>query len=186
MRWIQIFGIDLSLVSCTFDHCAWTPRYAYALRATARAGIAYCWKRKLFSVVAEQENKERCSCEERETGESRQSGGNPQRTKVRKRGSLPRNQQEENTVRVGTLAVEVEKMKSELFEAEKSLLQDKELASKLSGSCATQASEWEERQKLQAKRSSEASQWEKSTETRVARRSTERTSATMATIATQE
>ena len=53
-------------------------------------------------------------------------------------------------------------MKSELFEAEKSLLQDKELASKLGGSCAT-------------------SEWEKSTETAVARRGTERTSATMAT-----
>ena len=26
--WIQIFGIDLGLVSCTLDHCAWTPRYA--------------------------------------------------------------------------------------------------------------------------------------------------------------
>ena len=34
-------------------------------------------------------------------------------------------------------------MKSELFEAEKSLLADKELAAKWSGSCATQASEWE-------------------------------------------
>ena len=56
-----------------------------------------------------------------------QSGGNPQRTKVRKRGSLPRNQQEEKTARVGTLAV--------------SLLQDKELASQLSGTCATQAGE---------------------------------------------
>ena len=84
---------------------------------------------------------------------------------MRKRGSLSRDQQEEKTVRVGTLAVEVEKMKSELSEAEKSLLQDKELASKLSGSCATQASEWE-----------------KSTETGVARRGTERTSAAMATM----
>ena len=42
------------------------------------------------------------------------------------------------------------KMKSELFEAEKSLLADKELASKLTGSGATQASEWEERQRLRA------------------------------------
>ena len=67
------------------------------------------------------------------------------------------------------MVVEVEKVKSELFEAEKSLLQDRELASKLSGSCATQAPDWE-----------------KSTETAVARRGTERTSATMATMATQE
>jgi len=42
-------------------------------------------------------------------------------------------------------------MKSELFEVEKSLLADKELASKSTGSCATQASEWEERQKHRAK-----------------------------------
>ena len=52
---------------------------------------------------------------------------------------------------MGTLAVEVEKTRSELFEAEKSLLADKELASKSSGSCATHASEWEERQKHRAK-----------------------------------
>ena len=57
--------------------------------------------------------------------DSCKSGGNPQRTKVRKRGSLPRSQQEGKTARVGTLAVEVEKLKSELFEAEKSLSQDK-------------------------------------------------------------
>ena len=42
-------------------------------------------------------------------------------------------------------------MKSELFEAEKSVLADKELASESSGTCATQASEWEERQKHKAK-----------------------------------
>merc|ERR1712136_154153 len=57
---------------------------------------------------------------------------------------------EEKTVRVGTMAVEVEKMKAELSEAERTLLADKELASKLTGSCATQASEWEERQRLRA------------------------------------
>ena len=56
----------------------------------------------------------------------------------------PRTRGEDKTARVGTLAVEVEKMKSELFEAEMSLLADKELAFKLIGSCATQASEWEE------------------------------------------
>merc|ERR1712012_90889 len=57
---------------------------------------------------------------------------------------------EQKTARVGTLAVEVEKMKSELSEAEKTLLADQELASKLTGSCAAQASEWEERQRLRA------------------------------------
>ena len=101
--------------------------------------------------------------------DSCKSGGNPQRTKVKKRGSLPRDQQEEKTFRVGTLAVGVEKMKSELFEAEKSLLQDKGLASKSSGSCATHAR-----------------QWENPTETTVARRGTERASATVATMATRE
>ena len=69
-------------------------------------------------------------------------------------------------------------MKSELFEAEKSLLTDKKLASKLTGSCATQASEWEEHQKLQAKKSAQARHWE-STETAVARRGTEKTLATL-------
>ena len=87
---------------------------------------------------------------------------------MRKRGSLQRDQQEEKTVRVEALAVEVEKMKSEHFEAEQRLLQDKELASKWSGSCATHASERE-----------------KPTETAVARRGTERTSATEATMATR-
>ena len=135
----DVFHLELTfsfVVSYTFDRCAWTPSSIRVLRATARAG---------FSVVAEQEkqeNKKHCSCEKRETI-SRQSAGNPQWTKVRKRGSLPRCQQEEETVPMTTLAVEVEKMKSELFEAEKSLLQDKELASKLSGSCATQARQWE-------------------------------------------
>ena len=57
---------------------------------------------------------------------------------------------EEKTVRLGTLAVEVEKMKSELSESEKTLLADQELVSKLTGSCSTQASEWEERQRLRA------------------------------------
>ena len=48
---------------------------------------------------------------------------------------------EEKTVRHGSLAVEVEKMKSQLSEAQRTLSADKELASKLDGSCATQASE---------------------------------------------
>ena len=52
---------------------------------------------------------------------------------------------------MGTLAVEIEKTKSELFEEEKSLLADKELASKSTGSCATPASESEERQRDRAK-----------------------------------
>ena len=42
-------------------------------------------------------------------------------------------------------------MKSELFEVEKSLLADKELASKSTRSCATQASEREERKRHRAK-----------------------------------
>ena len=45
----------------------------------------------------------------------------------------PRTRGEEKTAQVGTLAVEVDKTKSELFEAEKSMLADKELASKSSG-----------------------------------------------------
>ena len=57
---------------------------------------------------------------------------------------------EEKTVRVGTLAVEVEKMKSVLSVSEKTLLADQEMASKLEH-CSTQASEWEERQRLRAK-----------------------------------
>ena len=42
------------------------------------------------------------------------------------------------------------RQRSELSEAEKTLLADKDLASKLAGSCTTQASEWEERQRLRA------------------------------------
>ena len=57
---------------------------------------------------------------------------------------------EEKTVRQGTLAVEVEKMKSELSEAERTLLADEQLASKLAGNCTTQASEWEVRQRMRA------------------------------------
>ena len=55
---------------------------------------------------------------------------------------------EEKTVRQGSLAVEVEKPKFQLSEAKSTLLAGKELASKLDGSCAAQASEWEERQRL--------------------------------------
>ena len=55
---------------------------------------------------------------------------------------------EEKTVRQGSLAVEVEKPKFQLCEAKSTLLADKELVSKLDGSCAAQASEWEERQRL--------------------------------------
>ena len=49
-------------------------------------------------------------------------------------------EQEEQTVRVGTLAVEVEKMKSEPLRQRRVCWQTR---SWLSGSCATQASEWE-------------------------------------------
>ena len=79
---------------------------------------------------------------------------------MRKRGSLPRNQQEEQTARVGTLVVEVEKMKSELFEAEKSLPQHEELASKWSGSCATH------RDSSCPKRNRESVRWRRSSKCR--------------------
>ena len=46
------------------------------------------------------------------------------------------------------MAVEVEKPKFQLSEAKSTLLADKEFVSKLDGSCAAQASEWEERQRL--------------------------------------
>ena len=48
---------------------------------------------------------------------------------------------EEKTVRLGTLAVEVKKMRAELCGQERSLLADKELASKSARSCTTHASE---------------------------------------------
>ena len=57
---------------------------------------------------------------------------------------------EEKTMLQGTLSVKVEKMKSELFEAERTLFADKEMASKLADNCSTQASEWEERQRMRA------------------------------------
>ena len=57
---------------------------------------------------------------------------------------------EEKTMRQGTLSVEVQKMKSELSETERTLFADKEMASKLAGNCSTQASEWEERQRMRA------------------------------------
>ena len=47
---------------------------------------------------------------------------------------------EEKTVRLGTLAVEVKKMRAELCGQERSLLADKELASKSARSCTTHAS----------------------------------------------
>ena len=83
--------------------------------------------------------------------ENSQGMGPKNPRKENSQGSGPQNRGEEKTVRVGTLAVEVEKMKSELFEAEKSLLADKESASKSTGSCVTQASEWEERHRHRAK-----------------------------------
>ena len=102
------------VVSCTFDRWAWTPR----------AGIAYCWKRWSFSVVAEQENKKAVLVrralkrDRRKPAEWRKSTEDESEVhSERARSALKRDQQrqEEKTVRVETSAVEVEKMKSELF-----------------------------------------------------------------------
>ena len=57
---------------------------------------------------------------------------------------------EEKTMLQETLSVKIEKMKSELFVAARTLFADKEMASKLTENCSTQASEWEERQRLRA------------------------------------
>ena len=57
---------------------------------------------------------------------------------------------EEKTVRQMSLAVDEEEMESERSEAESTLLADGELAYKLAGGCAAQASECEQRQRLRA------------------------------------
>ena len=54
----------------------------------------------------------------------------------------------EKTGRQGDLSDEVEKLKSQLSDGEYTLPADKELASNLDGSCASQAPEWEERQRF--------------------------------------
>ena len=54
----------------------------------------------------------------------------------------------EKTGRQGNLSDEVEKLKSQRSEGENALLASRELASKLDGSCAVQAPEWEELQRL--------------------------------------
>ena len=55
---------------------------------------------------------------------------------------------EEKTVRAETMAVEVEKMRSEFFEAEMPLLADRVSAFKLNGSCVALSPQWEECQRL--------------------------------------
>jgi len=57
---------------------------------------------------------------------------------------------EKHQVQMGNLGVEVEKMKGDLSEAQKTLQADQDLAAKLSSSCSVQGSEWEERQKVRA------------------------------------
>ena len=49
--------------------------------------------------------------------------------------------------RQGNLAVEVESLKNDVADTQRSLAADQELAAKLAGSCGNQSSEWEERQK---------------------------------------
>ena len=52
--------------------------------------------------------------------------------------------------RQGDLSVEVEKMKDDLAETQKSSVADQLLAAKLAESCTSQLSEWDERQKNSA------------------------------------
>ena len=48
------------------------------------------------------------------------------------------------------LAVEVESLKNDVADTQRSLAADQELAAKLAGSCGSQSSEWEERRKSRA------------------------------------
>ena len=64
---------------------------------------------------------------------------------------------EAKLTRQGDLAVEVESVKCDLTETERSLAADKALAAMLAESCGSQSSEWEERQKKQGKRNSRPS-----------------------------
>ena len=50
----------------------------------------------------------------------------------------------------GNLAVEVESLKNDVADTQRSLAADQELAAKLAGSCGSQSSEWEERRKSRA------------------------------------
>ena len=52
--------------------------------------------------------------------------------------------------RQGNLAVEVESLKNDVADTQRSLAADQELAAKLAESCSSQSSEWEERQKSRA------------------------------------
>ena len=57
---------------------------------------------------------------------------------------------ETKLTRQGDLAVEVESLKNDLADTQRSLAADKELAAKLAESRSSQSSEWEERQKSRA------------------------------------
>ena len=54
---------------------------------------------------------------------------------------------ETKLTRQGDLAVEVESLKNDLADTQRSLAADQELAAKLAESCSSQSSEWEEHQK---------------------------------------
>ena len=54
----------------------------------------------------------------------------------------------------GNLAAEVESLKNDVADTQRSLAADQELAAKLAESCSGQSSEWEERQKSRGKRGS--------------------------------
>jgi len=57
---------------------------------------------------------------------------------------------ETKLTRQGNLAVEVESLKNDVADTQRSLAADQELAAKLAESCRSQSSEWEERQKSRA------------------------------------
>ena len=54
----------------------------------------------------------------------------------------------------GDLAVQVESLKNDVADTQRSLAADQELAAKLAESCSSQSLEWEERQKSRGKRGS--------------------------------
>merc|ERR1712136_204924 len=57
---------------------------------------------------------------------------------------------EAKSTRQGDLAVEIEGLKGDLTDTQRSLAADQQLAAKLAESCGSQSSEWEERQKSRA------------------------------------
>ena len=61
---------------------------------------------------------------------------------------------ETKLTRQGDLAVEVESLKNDVGDTQRSLAADQKLAAKLAESCSGQSSEWEERQKSRGKRGS--------------------------------